>query len=365
MSDIGIPISKPKPRHKAVRVTLGVLAVILVLALLAGALHGTEWLFVKVLAPLTQKLVYGVLGFDRYSPRGMALSFFIGILSKVMLLLTVLIFMVGYIRTYFSPARTRAILSGKNQFVAIVLAALLGIVTPFCTCSAIALFIGFIEAGIPLGVTLAFLISAPMINELAIGMLQNTFGWAIAGQYVGFGLAIAIASGWIIGKLNSKNLVEDWVYEIQMGNINDLDEELTPMDRVRMSWDNLKDILGRIWPFVAIGIAIAGAIYGGVPKDSFASFLGGDKWFSVPIAVLVGVPMYGNAGGAIPIMQVLLQKGAGMGTSLAFVMAMTGLSLPEMIVLRKVFKLKMNFIFVGVVTLGIVLVGYLFNYILR
>jgi len=364
MPDIEIPaVNENKPL--ILRILTSIFYIALVIGLFAGILIGTDWLFRHAIEPATKTLVYNWLGFARYSPRGMALSFFIAILTKVMLLLVALIFLVGYVRTYFSPERTRALLAGKHEFVGNILAALLGIVTPFCTCSAIALFLGFIEAGIPLGVTLSFLISAPMINELAIGLLASSFGWQIAGMYIGCGLVIAIVAGWIIGKFNSKNLVEEWVYEIQVGKSTGIMDNMSFEDRLRSSWDNLKDIMGRIWPFVTIGIAAAGAIYGGVPGEAFASLLGGDKWYSVPIAVLIGVPMYGNAGGAVPIMQVLLQKGAAMGTALAFVMAMTGLSLPEMIVLRKVLKLKMILIFVGVVTVGIMLVGYLFNYILR
>lgn len=356
-------VSNPKPLF--LRILMSIFAVAVVVGLFAGILVGTEWLFRLAIKPVTQSFVYGTLGFATDSPRGMALSFFIAIMSKVLILLACLIYLVGYVRTYFSPERTRAILTGKPLFVGNILAALLGIVTPFCTCSAIALFIGFIEAGIPLGVTLSFLISAPMINEIAIGLLANSFGNQIAAMYIGCGLVIAIVSGWILGKFNPRNFVEDWVYDIQINKQAGVSQDMSVKERLASAWDSLKDIMGRIWAFVAIGIGVAAAIYGGVPDDTFGSVLGGSNWWSVPLAVLIGVPMYGNAGGAVPIMQVLLQKGAAMGTSLAFIMAMTGLSLPEMIVLRKVMKLKMIFIFAGVVSLGILIVGYMFNYILR
>ncbi len=358
MADTEITAIKPQ-RHIVLRIIISIVSLAAVVALFAGILQGVEWLFVHAIAPACFLILRGD------SPTDHAIRFFIGILAKVMILLVGLIYLVGFVRTYFSPERTRKLLVGKHEIVGNILAALLGILTPFCTCSAISLFIGFIEAGIPLGVTLSFLIAAPMINEIAVGMLANMFGWQVAGLYIGCGLVIAIVAGWIIGRLNSRELVEDWVWEIQMGNVQNLDEDLTIRDRLKSSWDNLKDIMGRIWLFVTIGIAAAAAIHGYVPDDAFGRWLGGHNWWSVPIAVLVGVPMYGNAGGAVPIMQVMLEKGAAMGTALAFMMGMVGLSLPEMIVLRKVLKPKMIAIFVGVVTVGILIVGYLFNWVLK
>ncbi len=346
------------------RILIGVAYLAAVVGIFWGILKVTELLFLVGIKPAVLKIVYGWLGFPRHDPLGNTISFFLAINTKVFILLTALVYVVGFVRTYFSPQRTRKLLVGKHEFAGNILAALLGVPTPFCTCSAVSLFIGFIEAGVPLGVTLSFLISAPMVNELALGMLiaSPAFGWQIAAVYAGCGLLIAIVAGWIIGRLNPRNLVEDWVYDIQVGTYEATDDNLTIKDRVHSAWENLKDIMRRIWLFVCLGIAAAAVITGFVPDDAFTTILGGTKWWSVPLAVLIGVPMYGNAGGGVPIMESLLDKGASMGTALGFLMGMVGLSLPEMIVLRKVLKMKMIVIFVSVVTVGIMMVAYLFNY---
>ncbi len=295
---------------------------------------------------------------------GSAIAFFIADLPKVLLLMTIVVFGVGIIRSFFTPERTRQILVGKREAVGNVLAALLGIVTPFCSCSAIPLFIGFVTAGIPLGVTFSFLISAPMINEIALVLLYSLFGWKVAAFYLSTGLSIAILAGWIIGRLKMENHVEPWVYQMQAGSENLSSENPTWEERIKAGLMAVEDIVGKVWPFITLGIALGAAIHGYVPEDLMATFMGKDAWWSVPLAVLLGIPMYANAAGIIPIVQALLEKGAALGTVLAFMMAVIGLSLPEMIILRKVLKPRLIATFVGVVGCGILLVGYLFNWLI-
>jgi uncharacterized protein len=290
-----------------------------------------------------------------------AIRFFIYEVPKVLLLLTLVVFGVGIVRSYFSPERTRAMLGGKKLFTGNVLASLLGIVTPFCSCSAVPLFIGFVETGIPLGVTFSFLIAAPMINEIAVVLLLGLFGWQTALLYVGTGLAIAITAGFVIGKLKVERYVEDWVYEMHAGGSSV--EETTPSfpDRIRLGFEAVKDIVGKVWPYLLVGIAVGAGIHGYVPENFMAGLMGKSAWWSVPVAVLIGVPLYSNAAGIIPVVQALLAKGASLGTSLAFMMSVIGLSLPETIILRKVLKLPLIAIFIGVVATGIIIVGYIFN----
>jgi uncharacterized protein len=290
-----------------------------------------------------------------------AVRFFIFETPKVLLLLTFVVFVVGIVRTYFSPERTRKLLGGKSLFAGNVLASMLGIVTPFCSCSAIPLFIGFVEAGIPLGVTFSFLIAAPMINEIAVVLLFGLFGWRTALLYVSTGLLIAITAGYIIGRLRVEHFVEGWVYQIH-SNTTAM-EEITPAfrDRVQSGYDAVKDIVGKVWPYLLVGIGVGSGIHGYIPENFMASLMGKSVWWSVPVAVLIGVPLYSNAAGIIPIVHALLEKGASLGTTLAFMMAVIGLSLPETIILRKVLKMPLIFIFVGVVASGIIFVGYIFN----
>lgn len=290
-----------------------------------------------------------------------AVRFFAYEVPKVLLLLTLVVFVVGIVRSYFSPERTRAMLGGRSLFAGNVLASMLGIVTPFCSCSAVPLFIGFVEAGIPLGVTLSFLIAAPMINEIAVVLLFGLFGWQTALLYVGTGLIIAITAGFVIGKLKVERFVEDWVYQIQTNNV--MMEEAAPrfQDRVQSGFVAVRDIVGKVWPYLLVGIGVGAGIHGYVPENFMAGIMGKSAWWSVPVAVLIGVPLYSNAAGIIPVVQALLAKGASLGTALAFMMSVIGLSLPETIILRKVLKLPLIFIFVGVVAFGITIVGYLFN----
>ena len=292
-----------------------------------------------------------------------ALRFFIFELPKVLMLLVLIIFFVGIVRSYFSPERTRKILEGKSTFTGNVLASMLGIVTPFCSCSAIPLFLGFVESGVPLGVTFSFLIAAPLINEVAVILLFGVFGWKVAFIYILTGLIIAITAGYIIGKLKLEHWVQDWVYATKIGEICDAEEKQTLANRIQLGYDAMKDIVGKVWIYVAIGIAVGAGAHGYVPEDFMASLMGKTSWYSVPLSVLIGIPLYSNAAGIIPIVSVLIEKGASLGTSLAFMMAVIGLSLPEMIILKKVLKLPLILTFVGVVGLGIMIVGYLFNFI--
>jgi uncharacterized membrane protein YraQ (UPF0718 family) len=315
------------------------------------------------LQPLTDLLIDRVLGMQKGTHLTEALRFFFFELPKVLMLLTLIIFFVGIIRTYFSPERTRKILEGKSEFTGNILASMLGIVTPFCSCSAIPLFLGFVESGVPLGVTFSFLIAAPMINEVAVILLFGLFGWKTALIYVLTGLTIAIIAGWAIGKLKLEHWVQDWVYKTQLGNIGDGEEKQMFTDRIHFGYDAVKEIVSKVWIYVAVGIAVGAGAHGYVPAEFMVSFMGKDVWYAVPLSVLIGVPLYSNAAGIIPIVSVLIEKGASLGTSLAFMMAIIGLSLPEMIILKKVLKLPLIFTFVGIVATGIMIVGYLFNYV--
>ncbi|MFZ2955418.1 MAG: permease [Candidatus Ozemobacteraceae bacterium] len=308
-------------------------------------------------------ITYTLIGLNPDSHLGASVEFFFYDVPKIFMLLSLIVFGVGIIRSFFTPERTRAMLVGKSEFVGNILAALLGIVTPFCTCSAVPLFIGFVTAGVPLGVTFSFLISSPMVNEIALALLFGLFGWKIAALYMGTGLLIAIASGWIIGKMNLEKHVEDWVYKVRMGEGGQSELVQTWEGRITFAKDAVKDILGKVWLYIFLGIAVGAGIHGYAPAEALAGVMG-KSWWCVPLAVLLGVPMYSNAAGVIPIVQALLGKGAALGTTLAFMMAVIGLSLPETIILRKVLKPRLIAIFVGVVASGIVLVGYLFNAIL-
>jgi len=292
-----------------------------------------------------------------------AVRFFIFEVPKVLLLLVLVVFGVGIIRTYFSPERTRRILGGKSLFAGNILASLLGIVTPFCSCSAIPLFIGFVEAGVPLGVTFSFLVAAPMINEIAVVLLFGLFGWETTLIYVSTGLLIAISSGYIIGRLKVERYVEEWVFQIRANGEVIENSEPSFRQRVRSGYDAVIEIVGKVWPYIIVGIAVGAGIHGYVPENFMASLMGKSAWWAVPAAVVLGVPLYSNAAGIIPVVHALLEKGASLGTTLAFMMSVIGLSLPETIILRKILKLPLIFIFVGVVAAGIIAVGYLFNLI--
>ncbi len=316
-----------------------------------------------MLKEFARYVVYSLFGMEQGRLSG-ALEFFIYDTIKIFLLLTVIIFAVSIIRSYFPPERTKRILSHKREFIGNVLAALLGIVTPFCSCSAVPLFIGFVEAGVPLGVTFSFLISSPMVNEVAVVLLWGLFGWKIALIYMGTGLLVAIAAGMVIGKLKLEKWVEEYAYTIKsLGTAADIAKQ-TFKDRLVYARENTADILKKVWAYVVVAIGIGGLIHGYVPEDFLVRYAGPQNPFGVPVAVALGVPLYSNAAGVIPIVYALMEKGMSMGTVLAFMMAVTALSLPEMIILRKVLKIKLLAVFVSIMTVTIIGVGYLFNAIL-
>lgn len=321
------------------------------------------WLVYRSLAPFSKYFTYSLLGLQEGSHLAGAIEFFVYDTPKVLMLLTLVVFGVGVIRSFFTPERTRGILAGKRESLGNVLAALLGIVTPFCTCSAVPLFIGFVTAGIPLGVTFSFLIAAPMVNEVALVLLYGLFGWKVAGLYLGTGLLIAMVAGWVIGRFRMEHHLEEWVTEIQAEEEEDGYEEIERSweDRIQFGIDAVRDIVGKVWLYVVLGIAVGAGIHGYVPEGFMASIMGKGAWWSVPVAVVIGIPMYSNAAGIIPVVQALLGKGAALGTVLAFMMSVIALSLPEAIILRKVLKPTLIATFFGVVGIGILLVGYLFN----
>jgi uncharacterized membrane protein YraQ (UPF0718 family) len=327
-----------------------------------GAIGLFAWIALYVsLQPFATWLAHGVLGFTSDSRLGSAVEFFVFESPKVLLLLVLVVFGVGMVRSFFTPERTRQVLAGRSEAVGNVLAALLGIVTPFCSCSAVPLFIGFVTAGVPLGVTFSFLVSAPMVNEVAMVLLLGLFGWKIAAIYATTGVTIAVVSGWIIGRLHLEAHVEAWVFETRTARGSLAEQQLYWADRIEAGWGAMKEIVAKVWPYVLAGIAVGAGIHGYVPEHFMASIMGKGVWWSVPAAVLIGIPMYSNAAGIIPVVQALLGKGAALGTVLAFMMAVIGLSLPETIILRRVLKPSLIAVFIAVVGAGILVVGYLFN----
>jgi len=322
------------------------------------------WYIIYInLQSMTDWLIDSVSGLTKGTHLTEALRFFVYEFPKVLMLLVLIIFLVGILRSFFTPERTRKALEGRKTFTGNVMAALLGIVTPFCSCSAIPLFLGFIESGVPLGITFSFLIAAPMINEVAVILLYGMFGWKVAAIYIGTGLIIAIVAGWIIGKLKLEKWVEEWVYATKLGEGDGEEGKITFSQRITMGYDAVKEIVGKVWLYVAIGILVGAGAHGYVPAEFMASLMGKDVWYAVPLSVLIGIPLYSNAAGIVPIVSVLIEKGAALGTSLSFMMSVIALSLPEMIILRKVLKLPLILTFIAIVGCGIMLVGFLFNYI--
>lgn len=309
-------------------------------------------------------LSFEIFGLAPKTLAGEAVNFFIFDTIKVFLLLAVIIYVVSFIRTYLPPEKIRTILSHKNKYVGHVLASLFGIITPFCSCSAVPLFLGFVEAGVPLGVTFSFLVSSPMINEVALVLLLGMFGWKVAVIYVASGLMIAIFSGLAIGLFNVEHLLADFINKNRaQANVMPL-IKMTTKERREFSWNYVKDIIKKVWPYIIIGIGLGAWIHGYVPTDFLAKYAGADKWYAVPLAVLIGIPLYSNAAGVIPLVSALTEKGVSMGTTLAFMMAVTALSLPEFMILKKVMKTRLIVIFAGTVAVGIIFTGYMFNFIL-
>ena len=321
------------------------------------------WALYRQLVPLSEWIT-SLFPVAQHSHAGEAIAFFFYDVPKVMMLLTLIVFAMGVVRSYFSAEKTRALLSGKREGVGNIMAAGLGILTPFCSCSAVPLFIGFVSAGVPLGVTFSFLIAAPMVNEVALVLLFGLVGWQVAATYLAFGLGIAVVAGFIIGKLRLEGWLQDWVREIHSGaNAPDIPEgeALSMTDRYKLGVEAVREIFGKVWKWIILGIALGAAIHGYVPEDLMVRIMGADAWWSVPAAVLMGIPMYTNAAGVIPIVEALLGKGAALGTVLAFMMSVIALSLPEMIILRQVLTLRLIAVFIGVVGSGILAVGFLFN----
>ena len=341
-----------KPMNKGVSVLLALAGLVL------------WYVIYKQLEPFSYYFAYDLLGIARGSHLGEAVQFFVYDSPKVMMLLTLVVFIIGMIRSFFTQERTRKYLAGKREAGGNVMAALLGIVTPFCSCSAVPLFLGFVQAGIPLGVTFSFLIAAPMVNEIALILLYGLLGWKVAAIYLTSGLLIAMVAGWVIGRFHLEHWVEDWVQELRAGEAVVLEEKLTWADRVQRGKEAVSDIVGKVWIYVIAGIAAGALIHGYVPETLMASIMGKDTWWSVPAAVLVGIPMYSNAAGIVPIVEALLGKGAALGTVLAFMMSVIALSFPEMVILRKVLKPKLIGVFIAVVGSGILFTGFLFNLII-
>ncbi len=330
-----------------------------------GLLGLAGWYIIyKQLLPFSHFFSYRLLGLDEGSHLGEAIQFFIYDTPKVMMLLTLIVFVVGIIRSFFTQERTRKFLAGKRETAGNVMAALLGIVTPFCSCSAVPLFLGFVQAGVPLGVTFSFLIAAPMVNEIALVLLYGLLGWKVAAIYLGTGLTIAMLAGWVIGRFKLEHWIEDWVQELRAGEAITLEEQLSWADRIERGREAVRDIVGKVWIYVVAGIGVGALIHGYVPENFMATIMGKDAWWSVPAAVVVGIPMYSNAAGIVPVIEALLGKGAALGTVLAFMMSVIALSLPEMVILRKVLKPKLIAVFIAVVGSGILCTGYLFNLII-
>lgn len=348
-----IPGAAARKRGSRVRLALG-----LVVA-------GLTWIIVYLqLQPFSLWLTAGVLGLEPGTHLGDALQFFVYDTPKVLMLLTLVVFLIGVARSFVTVEWTRKFLAGKRESAGNVLAALLGVITPFCSCSAVPLFIGFMTAGIPLGVTFSFLIAAPMVNEIALIMLYGLLGWKVALLYFVTGISIAVIAGWVLGRMQLEPYVEEWVLQIRAGEGAVVDQKMGFSDRILFGWDAVRDIVGKVWKYVVLGIGVGAAIHGYVPEGFLAGIMGKGAWWSVPASVLIGVPIYSNAAGVIPIVEALLGKGAALGTVIAFMMSVIALSLPEMVILRKVLKPRLIAVFITVVASGILLVGFLFNAII-
>jgi hypothetical protein len=318
------------------------------------------------LQPIADWITYTLLGLSQESHLGTSLNFFIYDTPKLLLLLSGMIFLITLVQTFINTEKVRAAVEKRGEGVGNVMASLFGAITPFCSCSSVPLFIGFVQAGIPLGITFSFLITSPLMNEVAFVLLLGLFGWKVALLYLTSGISIGIISGIILGRMKLERYVEGFVYEIKPRGIprGVLEEKLTWVDRFERAVQSTRDIVGKVWLFVIIGIGIGAFIHGFVPEDALTGIMGKDAWWSVPVSVVLGIPLYSNAAGIIPIVSALLDKGASLGTVLAFMMSVVALSLPEMIILRRVLKPRLIAIFVGVVGISIIMTGYLFNLVI-
>lgn len=309
-------------------------------------------------------LTYDVFGIDSRTLLADAVNFFIYDVIKIFILLTVIVFIISLLRSYVPPEKIRVILSRKKRFWGNIMAAVLGIITPFCTCSAIPLFLGFLQAGVPIGVTFSFLVASPMINEVALVLLIGLFGWKVALVYIFSGLMIAIFSGVVIGRMKVESLVEPFVYQEHNKSVLSMLKQ-SKKEKIVYARGYTLEVLKKVWLYVLLGIGVGAWIHGYLPADFLAKYAGADKWYAVPLAVAAGIPLYANAAGVIPLVGALTEKGVAMGTTLSFMMAVTALSLPEFMILKKIMKKKLIIIFASVVGLGIILTGYLFNAILK
>jgi uncharacterized membrane protein YraQ (UPF0718 family) len=333
--------------------------------LLGLPLAAAAWWLTYTHLPELADATVAVLDLSRDTRLGEAVHFFVYDTPKVLLLLVGIVFVMGVVQTFFAPERTQALLAGRRLGLGNALAALLGVVTPFCSCSAVPLFIGFLSAGVPLGVTFSFLISAPMVNEVALALLLGLFGWKVAALYLGLGLLVALAAGLLIGELRMERHLEPWVRAIHLGEAAAPDGSgFSWLERFDAGGRHVREIVGKVWPYVLVGIGLGAGIHGFVPEDFMAAFMGRDVWWAVPLAVVLGVPMYTNAAGIIPVVEALIGKGAALGTTLAFMMSVIALSAPEILILRKVLRWPLIATFVGVVAGGILLVGFVFNAVL-
>jgi len=330
-------------------------------AVLFLAVLGAGCAVYRALPRAAHVLTHEVFGLEAGTHFAAAVEFFLYDTPKVLMLLTAVVFGVGILNTYVTAERTRRLLAGRREAVGNVLAALLGVATPFCSCSAIPLFIGFVTAGIPLGVTFSFLISAPMVNEVALLLLYGLLGWEIALLYAGTGLAIATVGGFVLGRLRLERHIEEWVAAVRVSEAQGAQGPVSFRERVQAGFDAVRSVVGRVWKWVVLGIAVGAFIHGYVPEALLAAILGKEAWWSVPLAVGIGIPMYSSAAGMVPVVQALLGKGAALGTVLSFMMSVIALSLPEILILRRVLKPRLLACFVGIVGLGILAVGWIFN----
>lgn len=346
------PLSSP-PTKQGWRLPLGVIATAVLWFLVWGQLQNfADW------------LTYQLIGLSPDTRLGESINFFFYDVPKILLLLTGMIFLVTVVRSFFTPEQARAVLGGKREGIGNVIAAGLGVITPFCSCSAVPLFIGFVESGIPLGVTFSFLIATPVVNEVALAMLFGLFGWRVAGLYLITGLLVAVVGGILIGRMQPEKYVEAFVWQVQVGQTSGAIYKPTWDDRLRTAARSTQEIVGKVWLFVVIGIGIGAGIHGYVPEDFLVNIMGRSAWWSVPAAVVLGIPLYSNAAGIIPIVYALMEKGAALGTVLAFMMSVVALSLPEMLILKRVIKLRLIVIFISIVAVAIIFTGYLFNLVI-
>lgn len=310
-------------------------------------------------------VVYSLVGMAHGDPLAEALDFFIYDTLKIFLLLIFITFFVGIIRSYITPERIRDLLANRKYGTGNILAALLGIPTPFCTCSVIPLFIGFIRAGVPLGVTFSFLISSPVINEVAVVLLLGLVGWEITALYIGIGFVIAVVVGYILGLLHLEDQIEEFVLSSNASKtVSASGKEFTLKERMAIAYEESKEIIRQIWLYIIVGIGIGALVHGYAPEDFFLKYAGPDNPFAVPVVVLIGIPLYSNAAGTIPIVQALMAKGMATGTALVLMMSITALSFPQLLILRKVVKTKLLAILVAILALSFIAIGYLFNMIL-